>query len=1264
MHPDFTLRVTPRGDGHTAELRLLDGAESQVGYRAVDFDAFSPATKQGLFDLRDFVRIYAAQSGQVGRSADALVDGVGVTLARDVLGDQMFGVLSRSDTRRTLRVQFPIAAQNQLAAALARVPWEIARASEDEPTLAEKNLIVRAIVGSEPEPAPLVLEKDEALRVLFIFAEAPGSRPLAARQEREQLLALFEKEIYPHRRVEADVLAHGVTRERLKGLITDRRGFHVVHWSGHGHQNLLELAGGRLSGDDLVQLLSDAGGFNPQLFFLSACHSGDVLRIRDWAAFEAVAEGKDPRAAGEGYTGIAHELLRAGIPSVVAMRYSVGDDYARDLAVDFYRAIFAATNPVTVAEALNLARKHLREAELRDDSTTNYDPCDHATPVLYGRADPELPLPKGKSDYKTQRTRRLGVPIRELDIREHPHFVGRTWELAALGANFIGYQKSATVQPVALIQGIGGMGKTALAAEALDLWEKQFDWILLFQAKPNPLNFDNTLREIHNLLNAELKTYHRHVQDNPADAIWRRADDTFRGEQRLERLSRNLVRAMEDEAILLVLDNFETNLKEKPEPAKSSEPVWTCHDPAWDQLLELLAKELPATASRVLITCRRPLAALPANEQVRIVLGPLPAGEAALYLGSHPALRRLVLSEDAEERKLAHRLFAASRFHPLLLDRLTRLISGGETLRAQLEEALLALEKKESYAKLPELFATRTAGAADLRELAYLHDALESSIDLLLVHAGADARRLLWVLAVANEPVMDVTLRFVWGGHSVEFQRLLSYLTAVGLVTAEGPQYSCHELVRERILVWIDVHPDGRQERDEKSVRLRYAHFLAAVFHNSLHEDATTALEAGRRALVYCVQAEAYEQLAAFASSLITATHARLLNDLIPYLEQAVELAPAGESHWTCLSYLADAFNRIGRFDASISLYDEAANEARAAGRWTHVAAITGNWALALRNTGHLDASRAKQMESAEAAHRAQAPKVVVIAREVEAYRIDIMQGNALVVLPEIEQRLVQVESWWQRTRGGETMPEAPDEEFLARVLIGTLDVATEAHISGKQWKAALVRTDRILEVERELNRSASDIAMTEMNRAVILGKLGNYTQAQRGLEACLEIFRGIPEQSATVLSALANLFADQEDSHHAVTLERRALAMCNELDNPPRRAQSHHNLANYLDRISARTVVPEAASHRLAGLVYVLTTGMSTSRSLRNYAICFRQAKATPTPYPVPRLGDLLDDPAFRPLAEWLEQRQIDRDQLQARIDELLDEARRAAEP
>ncbi|HLB76920.1 MAG TPA: CHAT domain-containing protein, partial [Candidatus Dormibacteraeota bacterium] len=560
---------------------------------------------------------------------------------------------------------------------------------------------------------------------------------------------------------------------------------HIVHWSGHGHLNLLELAkpsGAQdlLSGEDLLDLFIDAGGFIPRLFFLSACHSGDILRVQDWNDFLAVAQGKEPGTkdtpASEtkdiplderpGYTGTAHALLQGGVSSVVAMRYAVGDDYARELGVEFYRALLAHAQPKSAAAALTMARQALLDPHRPD--RVRFDVCDHATPVLYGAEHPGLTLQTGRSPGLDTRNPRLHQ-ITELTTVGHEHFVGRTWELAGLGADFIGSSSGAEVKPVALITGLGGMGKTALTAEALALWESRFEWVLLYQAKPNALGFDATLRDIHQKLYAELGRYHAHVQAWPADAIYRAAEAEFTGAERLERLTRNLVRALRDEPILLVLDNFETNLKPQAEPGTTAEPLWACQDPAWDRCLTQLAAELVGTPSRVLITCRRPLAALTGTACHQVLLGPLPAGEAELYLREHAGLSRMIFSGDAAERALAMRLLHASRFHPLLMDRLARLATGGPALRPQLLQALEALETSHNYTQLPALFTT---DPGDAKELAYLNDALATSLDQLIRDASPDARRLLWMIAVANDPVSLGLLQSVWSGESYEHEQL------------------------------------------------------------------------------------------------------------------------------------------------------------------------------------------------------------------------------------------------------------------------------------------------------------------------------------------------------------------------------------------------------------------------------------------------------------------------------------------------------------
>ena len=594
--------------------------------------------------------------------------------------------------------------------------------------------------------------------------------------------------------------------------------------------------------------------------------------------------------------------------------------------------------------------------------------------------------------------------IAELTIAGHKHFVGRTWELAGLGADFIGSSGGAEVKPVAVITGLGGMGKTALTAEALALWESRFEWVLLYQAKPNALGFDATLRDIHMKLNAELGRYHEHVKAHPADAIHRAADGDFTGQERLDRLMRNLIRALSDEPILLVLDNFETNLKPQAKPGTTAEPLWACQDPAWDRCLARLATELVGKASRVLITCRRPLAALAGTASHSVLLGPLPPDEAALYLWEHAGLSKMVFGGDASEKALALRLLDASRFHPLLMDRLARLATGGPALRPQLMQALDALEKSHDHSQLPALFATNPG---DAEELAYLNDALATSLDQLIRDASPDARRLLWMIAVANEPVTLALLKSVWSGGSFQEQQpsaparpdpepLLRHLVAVGLATEDrtgpdddDPYLACHELVRERIRTWMRDHEQDRANLTENAIRLAYAERLEATFKALQHQDMTAALQVGSRALVYFVQAGAWDRLGGFAGRLVTSTSdPRLLEGLLPHLEVAAESAPEGQPRWSCLCYLADAMRNAGRPDASLPFYEQAASQARTAAKaggedarraWSDLAWITGNWANALSHTRDLDAARERHLESAEAYKKAGSPAVDVI---------------------------------------------------------------------------------------------------------------------------------------------------------------------------------------------------------------------------------------------------------------------------------------------
>ncbi|MCP4532748.1 MAG: CHAT domain-containing protein, partial [Delftia sp.] len=273
---------------------------------------------------------------------------------------------------------------------------------------------------------------------------------------------------------------------------------------------------------------TDAGGFIPQLVFLSACLSGTLVKIQDWAAFQAMLLDEKPGHKQTqapvlpdvldkpaGYTGTALDLLRCGVPQVIAMRYSVGDAYARQLARQFYQRLLADPGQPATGGALASARGDLlREPGL----AAQLGAVNHATPLMFGQAG-RLLDPAARRSQQMRRLRPRPQPLlpsgnRELNLPDH--FVGRGAELTRLNVNWLGQDGPA----VALIRGLAGMGKTALAAEALHLWHGRFDYVLAFQAKPTPLTVDAFYRRVDNELAMASRHYHAKCESYPFERVY------------------------------------------------------------------------------------------------------------------------------------------------------------------------------------------------------------------------------------------------------------------------------------------------------------------------------------------------------------------------------------------------------------------------------------------------------------------------------------------------------------------------------------------------------------------------------------------------------------------------------------------------------------------------------------------------------------------------------------------------------------------------
>jgi len=547
----FTLNITTNPTQQRADFKLYDGHQRFLASHQVRLPDHPASQWEGLFDTRAHVERFANnvlfENSDKPATQQDLLTRLGTFLGEKVLDHDIMAKLSGRQ-HRTLLIRIPDAQDDLLAAAFARVPWEMARLETDKKTLFERNLVVRAIAANMSAKDEEEEESNQVVRVLLILAEAPQSNPLAARLERERLLDLFEHEILPHRQVEVDFLCYGVTRKAIEEQVKKCGGYDIVHWSGHGHHNALELlsADGQrdlISGEELVELFENAGGFIPHLIFLSACHSGSFLQVQDWETLKAVLDNQpstkegtlktDPKLQNileerKGYTGTALELLGAEVPQVVAMRYAVGDAYSRRLARRFYNHLLAEPAHHSADTALALARSEL----FRDERAEEHPAIDHIAPLLFGEKRLSFQINEGRSSQLDNwQPQPQPLLAGSSDLDPPWGFVGRSEELTRLALEWLPHHRDKS--PLAIIQGMAGLGKTSLAAEAINIWHTRFKWVFAFQSRPDPLTAEMFYQRLDEKLTFASRVYRDSCKKNPNFRVYLGTID-YSGEQRNE----------------------------------------------------------------------------------------------------------------------------------------------------------------------------------------------------------------------------------------------------------------------------------------------------------------------------------------------------------------------------------------------------------------------------------------------------------------------------------------------------------------------------------------------------------------------------------------------------------------------------------------------------------------------------------------------------------------------------------------------------------
>lgn len=636
------------------------------------------------------------------------------------------------------------------AGELAWLPWEALPDPRTGGALALDPLVnvYRRVGGAAPAPVAA------PLRILMAIAspELGGGAVLDYERELRNVLAAARSA----RRGDAHVrvVAFATTAQIRSAL--EREPVHVLHLSGHGKPGglVLENEDGSARELDADTFVDEAipPGKMPAVIALAACHTNV--------------------ASASGAPSFASRLLQRGASVVIATETSVTDIYATRVFARVYERIADAAipDPVTaVCDGRRVVQRDLDAAETDRERIVGALGEWSVLSVLAGAGsvavfDPAIIEPPPPPPPR--------FAIGKIAARAVGEFVGRRSEQRRWPVELLAHSSSGLV-----LHGIGGIGKTTLAAElASRVLERKPDMVRV--VLKGELTIDGVLGAITGALRRHL-IVKRQLEGERATALDGAARSDLAWADRLALLREHGLATV---PLLVVLDNFEDNLARGADGASVREPTLAAllaalvHDPgAW----------------RLLVTSRYEFA-LPdeAHEQLLFkAVGALTAAETHKLVWSLPALDRTL--DDAQIEQVWRMIGG----HPRALEYLDALLSQGKGRYADITARLTAALNKQLPAgdvdALLEAKWRLDDAIAQVATLAADDVLLDELFRSLATTPGAQA--LLIGASVYREPVDVNALLFQVGEHddSAAFvpdrdgatQRIVARLQAAGIPT-------------------------------------------------------------------------------------------------------------------------------------------------------------------------------------------------------------------------------------------------------------------------------------------------------------------------------------------------------------------------------------------------------------------------------------------------------------------------------------------------
>ena len=456
LHPDEdtwrSIGPTPESEPHIAPNLLHDDEF------LLDLQRLHPLLHRSVQANQPDARAQIAEARHIARKVGTRLTATLLSPAAQEAVRLRLAEVDRGTARLTLRVVEGPNADPALA-----LPWELLMPEDDHfPVETFKLDVVRDAVKPG---APDLEVPSKPLSVAATIAAPEDQTTLRYEDESYRML----KALAPLGQV-----AYFAELGAMNDLVdlVDRTHATAVHFSGHGLPGKLvfedELGLSReVSVTELTARLrqrvqkSGVPRPFPRLFYLAACHGASATPTPSGAAAPVTRtlRAEISAALGEGPS-TAATLHREGFACVLGYFGPIGDAVSTSAEVALYTALSGGD---TILHAVKQARAQLSESHTHADQRYHY-PLGWAQLAVYLRG-PDRPLtatPQKPSSAVPvpSRLAREVVEVSGLPVLEHG-FIGRR------GLQHEVRRKLKEGQRLFVLQGLGGLGKTALASQIL-----------------------------------------------------------------------------------------------------------------------------------------------------------------------------------------------------------------------------------------------------------------------------------------------------------------------------------------------------------------------------------------------------------------------------------------------------------------------------------------------------------------------------------------------------------------------------------------------------------------------------------------------------------------------------------------------------------------------------------------------------------------------------------------------------------------------------